>query len=88
MVPSAYVPRFNARIDPSKLVLDSIQNGKPMIVVNVNYRLNIFAFGDGNGEKNLALQDQKAAMTFVRDHIRDFDGDPVNIFSVQRMLKN
>lgn len=50
-----------------------------MIIVTFNYRLNIFAFGDGVGEKNLALQDQRLAIQWVVDHIADFGGDHVGI---------
>ncbi|KAF3031841.1 hypothetical protein E8E12_001932 [Didymella heteroderae] len=49
------------------------------MVVTLNYRLNMFAFGDGDGEKNLALSDQRAALEFVRQHIGGFGGDPRNI---------
>ena len=63
--------------DPTNLVRKSIELGQPMIVVTLNYRLNMFAFGDGNGEKNLALSDQRAALHFVRQHIGGFGGDPV-----------
>ena len=48
------------------------------MVVTLNYRLNIFAFGDCKGEINLALSDQRAALDFVRLHIRGFGGDPVS----------
>jgi carboxylesterase type B len=52
--------------------------GQPIIVVTLNYRLNIFAFGDcKGGEMNLALSDQRAALDFIRLHIRGFGGDPV-----------
>ena len=48
-----------------------------MIIVSVAYRLNIFAFGDGKGEKNLALQDQRLAIEWVAKHIQGFGGDKV-----------
>lgn len=51
--------------------------GQPLIVVTLNYRLNMFAFGDGHGKENLALSDQRAALQFVRQHIAGFGGDPV-----------
>jgi carboxylesterase type B len=63
--------------DPTNLVRRSIEIGQPMIVVTLNYRLNMFAFGDGSGEKNLALSDQRSALQFVRQHIGGFGGDPV-----------
>jgi carboxylesterase type B len=51
---------------------------KPVIVVAINYRLNIFALGNlERKESNLALQDQKCAIEWVHSHIQGFDGDPV-----------
>jgi carboxylesterase type B len=64
-------------IDPTNLVRKSIDMGQPIIVVTLNYRLNIFAFGDCKGETNLAFSDQRAALDFIRLHIRGFGGDPV-----------
>jgi carboxylesterase type B len=68
--------------DPTKIVADSIQAGKPIIFVSINYRLNIFSFGDGK-EKNLALKDQRLGIEWVRQNIAGFGGDPVSlIFTV------
>jgi carboxylesterase type B len=50
---------------------------QPIIVVTLNYRLNMFAFGDCKGEKNLALSDQRAALEFIRQQVSGFGGDPV-----------
>lgn len=69
-------PRFSLT-DPTRLVADSATLQKPAIVVTFNYRLNIFAFGDGKGERNLALQDQRLALKWVYEHIEEFGGDPV-----------
>jgi len=66
------------RKDPTRLVAESIKKGKPVIFVAVNFRLNIFAFGDGNGEVNLALQDQRLAIRWVTENISAFGGDPVS----------
>ncbi|KAI8667590.1 Carboxylic ester hydrolase [Fusarium sp. Ph1] len=65
--------------DPTRFVAESVNSDKPIIVVTFNYRLNIFAFGDGVGERNLALQDQRLALQWVSDNIRDFGGDPEKI---------
>jgi carboxylesterase type B len=59
------------------MVADSIALNQPIIIVFVNYRLNIFAFGDGRGECNLALKDQALGLRWVRKHISGFGGDPV-----------
>ncbi|PYH96640.1 carboxylesterase [Aspergillus ellipticus CBS 707.79] len=64
--------------DPIKIVADSIKAGQPLIFVSINYRLNIFSFGDGK-EKNLAMKDQKLAIEWVRNNIAAFGGDPNNI---------
>lgn len=63
--------------DPSLIVQDSARLGKPIIFVSVQYRLNIFGFGDGTGSRNLALKDQRLAIEWVRKHIGGFGGDPV-----------
>lgn len=63
-------------IDPIKIVADSIKTGQPIIFVSINYRLNIFSFGDGK-EKNLAVKDQKLGIEWVRKNISAFGGDPV-----------
>lgn len=52
-----------------------------MIFVSINYRLNIFSFGDGK-EKNLALKDQRLGIDWVRKNIASFGGDPVSIFTL------
>ncbi|KAJ5097943.1 hypothetical protein N7532_004944 [Penicillium argentinense] len=64
--------------DPTKLVADSIKTGNPIIFVSINYRLNIFSFGDGK-EKNLALKDQRLGIDWVRKNIAAFGGDSSNI---------
>lgn len=63
------------------IVADSVRQGKPIIAVTVQYRLNIFALGKGNGEGpvNLALRDQTLALQWVQEHIAGFKGDPVLI---------
>ncbi|EEU40127.1 uncharacterized protein NECHADRAFT_33545 [Fusarium vanettenii 77-13-4] len=65
--------------DPTGLVQRSIDMAEPIIVVTINYRLNMFAFGDYSSERNLALRDQKRALEFVKTHISGFGGDPENI---------
>ena len=62
--------------DQTRIVAQSIQEGRPIIFVSFNYRLNVFAFGDQTGEKNLALKDQKLAIAWVKNHIAGFGGDP------------
>lgn len=67
--------------DTCKIVETSVQESKPVIVVAMQYRLNIFAFGDGNSPRNLALKDQRLAIDWVKKHIAGFGGDPVRAVS-------
>lgn len=48
-------------------------------MVAMNYRLNLFGFGDGKGtaEVNLSLKDQALAIDWVRRYIEGFGGDSV-----------
>ncbi|WQF78714.1 Putative carboxylesterase, type B, carboxylesterase type B, carboxylesterase type B, active [Colletotrichum destructivum] len=51
-----------------------------VVVVTVNYRLNIFGFPGAPGQpQNLGLRDQRAAVEWVRDNIAGFGGDPTKI---------
>ena len=62
-----------------------------MIVVTHSYRLALWGFlaadelrprDPGNSTGNYGLQDQRAAMRWVRDNIASFGGDPSRIFLV------
>lgn len=61
----------------TKIVADSARLGKPIIAVSIQYRLNIFGFGDESSASNLALKDQRLALEWVQSHISGFGGDPV-----------
>lgn len=63
--------------DSTPLLARSIRIGKPIVIVTFNYRLNIFSFGDGSSENNLALKDQRLAISWVTKHIAGFGGDKV-----------
>lgn len=65
--------------DAGPLVAQSLELGKPIILVTIHYRLNIFHFGSGEGEVNLSIQDQKAALQWIKANIEKFGGDPNNI---------
>lgn len=51
---------------------------KPILAVFVQYRVNIFGFGDETSEGNLGLRDQALALDWVRRNISGFGGDPVS----------
>ncbi|VUC37787.1 unnamed protein product [Clonostachys rosea] len=66
--------------DMRTFVTDSIDLRKPFIGVNIQYRLNILAVGDGKGGPcNLALGDQELALGWIQTHIAGFGGDPDNV---------
>ncbi|OBS20448.1 hypothetical protein FPOA_06817 [Fusarium poae] len=51
-----------------------------IIVITVNYRINIFGFPDlADGVQNLGLRDQRAAVEWIRDNISKFGGNPSKI---------
>jgi len=76
---SAYGNAQHRLGDAGPLVAQSVELGIPIILVTIHHRLNIFAFGNGEGEVNLALQDQQAALSWVKTHISKFGGNPTNI---------
>lgn len=62
---------------------------KDLVVVTINYRLNIFGFlagtpvtDEGVGTGNWGILDQRAALRWTRDHIAAFGGDPQRVFLV------
>lgn len=59
------------------LVSDAQCNGTPLVCVSIQYRVNIFSFGDETSAKNLAVLDQTLALEWVQQHIKGFGGDPV-----------
>jgi hypothetical protein len=69
---------LTANADFSAIVKDSLKLGKPILAVFVQYRLNIFGFGDETSEGNLGLRDQALALDWVRRNISGFGGDPVS----------
>ncbi|WP_327351006.1 carboxylesterase/lipase family protein [Streptomyces sp. NBC_01304] len=51
-----------------------------IVLVSLNYRLGIEGFGVfPDAPANLGLRDQLAALTWVRDNIHAFGGDPANV---------
>ncbi|KAJ7238724.1 carotenoid ester lipase precursor [Mycena rebaudengoi] len=70
--------------DGTTVVSRSLQLGEPVIYVAANYRLNAFGFLGGKEVKaagigNLGLQDQRAAMIWVKQNIASFGGNPAKV---------
>lgn len=66
------------------MILQSIDNGHPIISVQINYRLGVFGFAqsaalNAAGSENAGLRDQRLALEWVHNHISAFGGDPTNI---------
>ena len=60
------------------------KTGQPIILVMFNYRLNVFGMLAGDqlaaeGNVNLALQDQRLALNWVKENIEAFGGDPARV---------
>ena len=55
-------------------------DAQDVVVVTLNYRLNIFGFSGAPGERqNIGLLDQRLAVEWVRDNIAAFGGSPTKI---------
>jgi carboxylesterase type B len=72
---------WNTMYDGSPWVKSSIEQGKPIIFVTVNYRIGGFGFLPGteilkDGSSNLGLKDQRLGLQWVADNIASFGGDP------------
>ncbi|KAK5194292.1 hypothetical protein LTR92_005534 [Exophiala xenobiotica] len=70
--------------DPTALVLGAQAKGTPLIFVAMNYRMNIFGFGNSPAlrtEKSLnsGLLDQRLALEWIQKNIAGFGGDPEEV---------
>ncbi|GAB7328670.1 hypothetical protein MBLNU13_g00597t2 [Cladosporium sp. NU13] len=66
---------------PGGLIIESVNNGLPVIHVSLNYRLGILGFAKSAAlsTQNAALRDQRMALEWVQENIAAFGGDPDNI---------
>jgi len=67
------------RYNLSFIVQQSIEIGKPMIAVSINYRVSAWGFLLGkevleSGQTNLGLRDQRLAMHWIQENIAAFGG--------------
>ncbi|KAI7090259.1 hypothetical protein KC356_g1741 [Hortaea werneckii] len=65
---------------PPGLILQSVANGLPVLVVEINYRLGVFGFAKSTaltaeGSANAGIKDQRLALEWVKEHIAFFGGD-------------
>lgn len=79
------------RVDGNHLVRRSIDLGIPIVVVAINYRLNLLGFLSSHeliaeakaaGEipvRNQGLNDQKLALQWIRSNIDHFGGNPLKV---------
>ncbi|XP_006463977.1 hypothetical protein AGABI2DRAFT_194604 [Agaricus bisporus var. bisporus H97] len=77
--------------DGGALVRKSMEIGKPMIFVSINFRIGLLGFAccpaifEDNksagdiGAGNYGLRDQRTAFEWIQRHIEGFGGDPKNI---------
>lgn len=80
-VGSSWYPHY----DPARLVKLSVEKGKPIIGVTINYRLGVPGFmtskelRDAGYKANNGFHDQRAAMQWIKKFIGGFGGDPDEI---------
>ncbi|KAL0569341.1 hypothetical protein V5O48_012623 [Marasmius crinis-equi] len=82
----AWVIGSAGRYNGSRLVSQSIARGTPVLFVAANYRLGPLGFplgeeAAGAGVLNLGLQDNLAALRWVKANIEAFGGDPSKVLS-------
>jgi cholinesterase len=79
---SIYGGGFNSGSSNTRYLIGSpLANQQDVIVVSMNYRINVFGFSGAPGLKhqNLGMRDIRASVEWVRDNIAVFGGDPKRI---------
>lgn len=72
------------RYNLSFMIQNSVDIGKPIIGVSINYRLAAWGFlqsdqVQGSGNNNLGLRDQRLALHWLQENIAAFGGDPSKV---------
>jgi carboxylesterase type B len=76
---------IDQRYNTSFMVQNSVAIGKPIVAVNINYRLSAWGFLSGSeelkeeGALNLGLRDQRLALQWVKENVAGFGGDPTKV---------
>lgn len=68
--------------DLQKFIARSVEIGKPIIGVSINYRVGILGFlasEELGATGNYGYKDQVLAFRWIKKHIRGFGGDPENV---------
>lgn len=71
-------PQYDLR----RFVERSVEIGKPVVGVSINYRHGIFGFlasEEIGAEGNMGYKDQVLAFRWIKNHISGFGGDPHNV---------
>ncbi|KAF2634452.1 alpha/beta-hydrolase [Massarina eburnea CBS 473.64] len=78
---------IDQRYNTSFMIQRSVDIGKPVMIVNINYRVSMWGFITGEevleeGVANLGFRDQRLALHYVQENIAAFggDADKVTIF--------
>ncbi|KAJ7454668.1 alpha/beta-hydrolase [Mycena latifolia] len=76
---SASAPAF----DPTRIIQRSVEIGKPIVFVSMNYRLNTFGFLASADmlpdDLNAGLLDQRLALQLLQTNLKKFGGDPCKV---------
>ncbi|KAJ6570086.1 alpha/beta-hydrolase, partial [Mycena vulgaris] len=73
----------SATFDPTRIIQRSVEIGKPIIFVSMNYRLNTFGYLASASmlpeDLNAGLLDQRVALQLLQRNLNEFGGDPSKV---------
>jgi len=75
---------IDQRYNLSFIVQNSVEIGRPIIGISINYRLSAWGFlaskqVAGSGQTNIGLRDQRQALRWVNENIAAFGGNPSRV---------